>query len=215
MRESDRDAFSELINSVYAFYGRDSSSFAVDVWWTAMRAFDLAAVRQALGRHTMNPDAGQFVPKPADVVRMLGGSTQDAAMVAWSKVERALRHVGTYQSVVFDDPLIHRVLDDMGGWVKLGTVTEDELPFRAKEFETRYRGFRMRSELPAFPAVMIGIAQSHNEQGGHQVAAPLLIGDPDRAARVRLKGAREPILRITSAATLAAQFVIEAEKDAA
>ncbi len=57
---------------------------------------------------------------------MLGGSTQDAALAAWSKVDRAVREVGPYQSVAFDDALIHRVLFEMGGWIPLGSKTEDE-----------------------------------------------------------------------------------------
>lgn len=110
-----------------------------------MKPFDLAAVKDALNRHCVNPDNGQFMPKPADVVKLLQGSSQDGALVAWAKVDRAVRQVGTYSTVVFDDPIIHRVVQDMGGWVALGDKREKEWPFVAKEFENRYRGYPMRS----------------------------------------------------------------------
>jgi len=77
-------------------------------------------------RHLMNPDTGQFLPKPADIVRMLGGRTLDRALMAWAKVDKAVRQIGTYESVVFDDALIHRVLHEMGGWVGMGQKTENE-----------------------------------------------------------------------------------------
>jgi hypothetical protein len=57
------------------------------VWWQGLRQFDLDGVRVALGQHCMNPDSGQFPPKIADVVKMMGGSSLDSALVAWSKVE--------------------------------------------------------------------------------------------------------------------------------
>src|SRR5690606_26216344 len=113
MIEQDRKAFFKLIADVSAFYGKDFSTFAGNVWWEAMKPFDFAAVADALNRHCVNPDSGQFMPKPADVVKMLQGSTQDSALVAWSKVDRAVRTVGTYRSVTFDDPLIQRVISEM------------------------------------------------------------------------------------------------------
>mgnify|MGYP001213381104 CR=1 FL=1 len=196
MTETDRKVFLELIADVYAFYGKPFSRFVGDVWWTAMQPFDLAAVSDALGRHAANPDAGQFLPKPADVVRMLQGSTQDGALVAWAKVDRAVRQVGTHQSVVFDDPLIHRVLHDMGGWVPLGTRTEQEWPFVAREFENRYRGYRMRSAQPDYPPRMIGIAEAQNTQDGRQAQAPVLIGDHRRARDVLAGGTQAPLLAV-------------------
>lgn len=197
MQHQDFEGFRQLLADVHAFYRQDMSEFALDVWWQAMRAFDLAAVRQAMGRHTMNPDTGQFMPKPADVVKMLAGRTVDAAQVAWSKVDRAIRHVGTYRSVAFDDALIHRVIQEMGGWVPLGTKTEDEWPFVAREFETRYRGYAMRGETsPEHPPVLVGICEADNSRLGHRVQPPSLIGDRAAALRVIETGSEGGPIRI-------------------
>lgn len=199
MLDTDRPRFFGLLADVYAFYNREFSEFAGNVWWNAMRPFDASAVQDALGRHCVNPDAGQYLPKPADVVRMLQGSTQDAALVAWAKVDRALRQVGTYQSVAFDDPLIHRVLSDMGGWPPLGTKTEADWPFVAKEFENRYRGYRMRSERPEYPPVLIGHAEAQNARSGFAAPAPVLIGNREQAEAVMLGGTNAPMVEFTRA----------------
>jgi hypothetical protein len=37
--------------------------------------------------------------------------------------------VGAYQSVVFDDPLIHLVLEDLGGWIKICSTLIKDLIF--------------------------------------------------------------------------------------
>jgi len=188
MREADRSAFAEALTAVYALYRVELSPMVMGIWWGALKAYDLAAVRDALGRHAMNPDAGQFCPKPADVVRMIEGSTVDSALAAWAKVVRAIRIVGAWQSVVFDDPLIHAVVDDMGGWPQLCRVTDEELPFRGKEFEARYRGLRGRSIVPEYRARLVGISESENARQGFPIEAPITVGDPERAAQVMAKG---------------------------
>lgn len=196
MINADRKSFFKLIADISAFYRKDFSEFSGTVWWEAMKPYDFAAVSDALNRHCVNPDVGQFMPMPADVVRMLQGSTQDSALVAWAKVDRAIRVVGTYRSVVFEDPLIHRIISEMGGWVALGTKDEKEWPFQKNEFVTRYRGYRGRSEIPEFPPVLVGIAETNNSKAGFQIEPPTLIGDPEKAKDVMLLGTDKPLLRM-------------------
>ncbi|WP_175701158.1 DUF6475 domain-containing protein [Burkholderia ambifaria] len=194
MTETDYEEFSNLMAGVFAFYKRDVSEFALGVWWAAMKPYELAAVNDALGRHSVNPDSGQFMPMPADIVKMLGGSTQDAALVAWAKVDRAVRSCGTYNSVVFDDALIHRVIAEMGGWVLVGGKGEEEWPFVRNEFVNRYRGYKMRSETPEYLPVLIGMAEAQNHRAGHKSQPPVLIGDARAAHQVMLAGQDKPML---------------------
>ena len=204
MTPQDSKPFATLVGNVYAFYRQDYSVFAGKVWWEAMKPFDFTAVADAFNRHCVNPDAGQFLPKPADIVRMLQGSTQDAALVAWAKVDRAVRTVGTYRSVAFDDPLIHRVIAEMGGWVLVGGKSEDEWPFARNEFVNRYRGYRMRSETPEYPPHLIGVAEASNTRAGFEIEPPMLLGDVEKARAVLAGGTSAPLLTVTPAATLAA-----------
>ncbi|VVE47127.1 bacteriophage protein [Pandoraea communis] len=197
MKPSDSAEFFSLISNVYAFYRQDYSDFVGQVWWGAMQVFDLAAVRDALGRHAANPDAGQFLPKPADVVKMLQGSTQDSALLAWHKVDKAIREVGTYASVAFDDALIHRVVFEMGGWVSLGTKDESEWPFVKNEFVNRYRGYRGRSQVPEYPPLLIGIAETTNTRAGLQSQGPVLIGNADAARAIVAGGSDTPLVGYT------------------
>lgn len=167
MQASDKEKFMTLLANVLGFYKQPVNEFVIGVWWESLKQYDYPALEQAFSRHAVNPDNGQFAPKPADIVRMMGGTSGDAALSAWSKVERAVRSVGQYVSVIFDDPLIHRVIEDMGGWVKLSCCpSEDDFIFVGKEFQNRYRGFAMRSERPDYPAGLIGLAQATNAEKG-------------------------------------------------
>lgn len=197
MTPNDAEKFRSLIVGVYALYGREVSDALLTVWWQAMRQYDFAAVQEAMNRHALNPDAGQFPPKPADVVKLVGGSTQDGALLAWAAVDRAMRSVGCHVSVVFDDALIHAVIADMGGWTLLGAKTDEEWPFVAREFENRYRGYRLRGGVPAYPPVLIGHFEAHNASRGLPVKPPVLLGDAKKARAVLAGGVSRPLLAVT------------------
>lgn len=205
MQQADFEGFSTMLRAIAEYCGKPLSSAVIAIYWQGLGDLDLSAVRHALNAHIQNPDTGQFMPKIADIRRMLGGSTQDAALVAWAKVDSAVRHVGTYADVVFDDALIHRVLHDMGGWVALGTRSEDEWPFVAREFENRYRGFRMRGERPEYPRQLVGITNASNLRTGHPVQTPRLIGDVSRCEAVMVGGTDRPLIGFASAGDAAAR----------
>lgn len=205
MERRDRERFAACLLAASELYAKPVSEAVVGIWWDALGRFDIAAVESAFRRHMASPDAGQFMPKPADIVRMLSGTSIDAAQVAWAKVDKAIRAVGPYLSVAFDDPLIHRVLHDMGGWIALGTRTDDEWPFIANEFRTRYTGYRSRAETPEYPRSLIAIAEAENAR--RNVAAPVeavLIGDQTKAREVLAGGTDKPAVGLTRVADMAA-----------
>ncbi len=184
MTENDFERFREGLAGVYGFYSKDLSQFAMDTWWRAMKPFSLDAITDAFNRHVVNPDNGKWMPMPADIIQMLQGSSMDSAMTAWTKTDKALRSVGTYKSVVFDDPLIHKIIQDMGGWIAFGMKNEEEWPFVAKEFQNRYRGFKSRSMTPEYPSHLTGLAEGHNSKEGYRIDPPKFIGDIEKAKQV-------------------------------
>lgn len=209
MVDSEKIEFAKTLFAVAEYYGKELSTGVVDLYWQGLREYDLAAVQKALWTHARNPDTGQFMPKIADIAKVMQGRTGDQAAIAWSKVNTAVRQVGTYADVVFDDPVIHRVLADMGGWTLLGVKSEDEWPFVARDFENRYRGYRMRDEKPEYNPVLIGIANAHNGQEGMRKQPPVLIGDKAKAQLVMSGGTSAPLLGISRAGDRAATAEIK------
>jgi len=202
MNKTDFDDFNQVISAVGELYGKPVGEFAISLWWNALSGYDLKAVQEALSRHVRNPDNGQFMPKPADVVRMMQGSTQDSALSAWAKVDRAVRAIGPYESVAFDDPLIHCVLNEMGGWIQLCQKDNEEWPFVAKEFENRYRGYKARNVTPEYPPKLIGMYEAHNAKEGFKVAPPMLIGNSEQAKLTMRHGSTMPTLGMVRASEL-------------
>jgi hypothetical protein len=191
LKQSEFDDFVDVMQLVSEQYGKKPSDGLISLYWQGLKGYDFNVVREAIGKHLSNTDTGMFMPKIADIIRMMQGTSLDSALSAWSKVDRAVRNIGPYESVVFDDPIIHKVLHDMGGWLMLSEKTEDEWPFVAKEFENRYRGFKSRNERIEYPAKLIGLSEANNTKEGFAVSQPMLIGDKLKAMEVFQFGKNE------------------------
>lgn len=188
MKNGDRKQFVSYLVACAEVYGREVGDGAIGIWWDALRGYSIEEIEEAFGRHLRSPDVGQFMPKPADVLRMLEGTSVDAAQVAWAKVDRAMRAVGPWPSVCFDDAIAMRVLHDMGGWIALATKSSEEWPFVANEFRTRYHGYRSRGESPEYPPRLIGLTDAENAQRKYPPSELVLVGDAERAKLVSERG---------------------------
>lgn len=194
MREADYDNFANNLAAIGDMKKQPQSKWVIGIWWRALAAYDYAAVEDALVRHVQNPDNGQFMPTPADVIKLIQGNSVDAALVAWAKVDRAVRVIGPWGDVAFDDPLIHRVIEDMGGWAALGTKTDKDWPFIAREFETRYRGYRTRADLTVYPKVLTGSFNMHNDSASLSLQPTMLIGNAGKASAVMRGGSDQQLI---------------------
>ncbi len=184
MQPKDRPKFLTILTGIADYYGKELSTGVIGLYWEGLRQYDIEAVERALWQHTQNPDSGQFMPKIADVTKVLQGRTEDQAQVAWSKVDRAVRHIGGWADVAFDDAIVHRVLADMGGWVQICSHNDENWPFVAKEFITRYRGFKIVGDKPDYPRYLLGSASVHNTAEGLAKPCVRLVGNEDLARRV-------------------------------
>lgn len=196
MQAADKPAFKALLTDALAFYRQDASKFALSVWWAACERFDLEQIRKALTAHAMDPERGQFAPKPADLVRVLQGTHTDRSLLAWGKVHEAIGRVGAYASVVFDDPAIHAAIDDIGGWQAVCAGEVDALPFLQKRFCDAHRAYSLRPGH-AYPPRLLGITETTNGVKGYDVPAPVLVGDPARCKAVQAGGSATSRVQIT------------------
>mgnify|MGYP001267198151 CR=1 FL=1 len=200
MQEHDLGQFAGLLAELSELYGKCISSGLTEIYWKALEMFEWVDVKAAFEAHARNPDCGQFFPKPADIVRFIDGNGETRALKAWTIVEEAMRRVGIYQSVIFDDCLIHAAIEEMGGWVQLCSMTMEDLPFRAREFQKRYMAFVIKK--PArYPSCLHGLSTLENTKNGYPVELPLLIGNIEKAEQVMLSG-NEAALNVQSLKTI-------------
>lgn len=189
MQANDKPAFVALITDALAFYRQDVSPFALTVWWQACERFDLHQVSKALTSHAMDPDRGQFPPKPADLVRALQGTATDRSLLAWGKCLEAMERIGAYSDVVFDDPAIHAVVEDLGGWPKVCRTELKDLSFLQHRFCESHRAYTGKGKFD-FPRRLAGDRSPDSEftRHGLQLPAPALVGDQKHAMAVYREG---------------------------
>ncbi len=126
MTQNDYFEFVEIWSQVAEVYNKQPSDGALNLIFNALQRFDLEQIKQGLTAHINDPKHGDFAPKPADIVRHIEGDGDSRALAAWSKVEQAIRTVGPYESVVFDDPRTMAAVDDMGGWMAANSGEHQE-----------------------------------------------------------------------------------------
>jgi len=197
MEKSDLPRFAELMMTMGELHGKTISPQLTELYWRLLEKFQWEDVERALKAHSTNPDTGQYFPKPADVVRFIEGSGEVQALQAWTKVSEAVQRIGAYQSLAFDDALIHAVLEAMGGWVKLCAMKFTEMPFVANEFQKRYMGFVLKKP-ERYPKYLSGLSEIDNTKNGYPVKPPLWVGNIDKAIQVMSKGGGQ-LLSITEA----------------
>ena len=189
MRDSELSQFRQMLTDVMAYYGKDCTKFMLTVWWQALQSFDLEQVSKALQKHATDPERGQFAPKVADIVRALQGTTTDRAAMAWGKVFEAMGSVGAYQDVVFDDPAIHAVIEDLGGWPKVCRTEIAELSYLQHRFQEAHKAYTERGQFD-YQRRLSGDRSPDHEftSRGIPVPRPVLIGDRERAIHVLKNG---------------------------
>ena len=210
MQATEYPKFLEVLTGVHDFYGKELSEFAGQVWLDACKGFELGQVTKALSAHLMDPDRGQFMPRPADLVRQLGGTQADRSLVAWGKAFEAMGRVGAYQSVCFDDPAIHAAIEDLSGWAKC--CQDEHIDHLQRRFCDFHRTHSKREGSP-YLAKLLGLHELQNRTAGKPSAPPVLIGDAARAKQVLLGGVEGHRTTITPLEALSGALRIETERE--
>lgn len=146
MNKNDYPEFAERLSKVMAYYRQPCSDFVIDVFWEGCKPFTFEEVCRALNFHATDPDKGQFSPKVADIVRILGGTKSDRSLREWGRVFEAMSSIGAYSDVDFQDSATHAAIRDMGGWPKLCRSELDQLSYIQHRFCELYRIHDGRSD---------------------------------------------------------------------
>ena len=190
MTRTDFDRLAASLAALAELYGKTISPGAIALWWQALERFDIEQVQRAIRAHTEDAQAGAFMPKPADLIRHLEGTSTDRAALAWGKALDAAARVGAYSDVVFDDPAIHAALEDLGGWGKFCRAETAELSYLQHRFGQSYQAYAGRHEGFAYPRSLRGerSADEVYTRRGLPPPKPVVIGDVEKARLVYRQG---------------------------
>ena len=71
MKPEEINDFTHLLTATHDLYGKRLPPESSVLWWELMSPFELADVKQAFLKHIGHPDAGKFLPRPADIIGIL------------------------------------------------------------------------------------------------------------------------------------------------
>lgn len=134
MTDDDKREFFTLIAVTAEAYDMPNLSKArLAMMFEDLREYSIDQVAAALRAHRL---ACKWFPKVSELVERLQPKTDQVAMVAWAALLPLLRDS---RHAVSADPVTERVVQDLGGWLRLGHAAQDQLVWTEKEFVKRYQ----------------------------------------------------------------------------
>jgi hypothetical protein len=155
--------FKEYMTALSELHGKELSALLNSLYWKTLEPFTDQECEQAFKELIFS---AKFFPKPADFLEILKGKDEDQGTRAWIKVIENMRRVGPWESVQFDDPVIHSVLKFMGGWSAIDDWKPSELKWKQKEFERLYV---IMSKGKDHPQYLPGMHETENGSEGRNI----------------------------------------------
>jgi len=162
MDERDRDEFRTLIQALAATF-RVEVTTALEVgYWLGLRDLPIRAIGAAVAAAITEC---KFMPVPRELRDRAGVMGADQkAILAWNAVKRAIAQVGSYRSVIFDDPVVNAAVRSLGGWHRLCQTESEELDkWTVKEFLRMYRELSALPLGPDLTRYLPGVFESSGE----------------------------------------------------
>ena len=178
-KKTDYQNFLKLLTALGELFDKKLSDTLYELYWEALKDLpfeDFSRAANILGR------SSKFFPKPVEFRELLMPDISAQAALAYRKVEEAFIKAGIYKAVIFDDPVIHAVMDNLGGWIHYCNLPEDEVKWYRKEFEKHYANFAPLVATGKLkpPTVLHGFFALAS-MATDSAKTPVLIGDEQKA----------------------------------
>lgn len=175
---SSTSELTKLLFMTSDYYKETLSEGDINLWLRDLSPFSFDDILSAFGKWRQSSDR---MPKISNIVEIIRGSEEDLALAALIKVENAMSLYGSYATVVFDDPIIHAVIPELGGWVRTCRLSENEFTWWKKDFRERYQHHLRYGTLTNLPPKLLGIFDEKNLLFGEKPQKPKVVGNYEKA----------------------------------
>ncbi len=138
MNKTDHKRLIETVVGMYDLYGKEASEFALTTWVHALENCDIDPVCAAFMAHVRDPEAGRFLPRPADIIGRMQARTEDMGQVLWHSV---LTHARAGNGACPLPEAGRRALEAIGGMSVVRRANESENGFLQKRFCDSFQAF--------------------------------------------------------------------------
>lgn len=188
MTRQDAPRFVSSLTAMGALYDKEPAAQVIEIYFRALEKFTIDEVEHGISKACSTL---KFFPKPVELIDCITGGTgnlADKAMVEACRVLEAIKNIGTYTAVCFDDPVTQAVIvQQFGGWAKFGDMLVDSEKWFIKDFSSGYQAFA-RQNVRHYGALP-GLAHSQNALTGRERdEKPVYIGDVEKAKAIHAQG---------------------------
>ena len=162
MDTNDKAHFQSIMIGVGELYSKEITKPLLQIYFQALQKYSIEQVSSAFTAHMVDPKHGTFMPKPADLVRIIDAdkpSAKDRAELAWIQIENAMSRIGAYGTLRMDDKQALAAIKNIGSWQSLCHTDIDKLQWKKKEFIELYQNFE-NTPVEMLPSHLPGIDQA-------------------------------------------------------
>ena len=149
-------------------FQREPTRLLLKAYYLALKDMSEQEFEKAIG-NILQGRKYNTLPMPAEIREAGCGSLDDKALIAYDAFAKGKSQTGAYDSIAFEDKIIHAVIMAMGGWSGengVCMITEDEWKFKRKDFLDLYKTIS-RNPGRDIPEKLIGLGEhgcSQNEE---------------------------------------------------
>lgn len=179
MRDNEKREFFKNLTGMAELYDKKLSDALIGIYWEALKDIPFNEFLNAINRLVLT---AKFFPKPVEFRSQLVPDISAQAAIAYGKLEDAFYKHGVYASVWFDDPVIHAVVDNLGGWPVYCDTSDEGLTWYRKDFEKQYTNLApmVLSGKLRPPTVLHGLF-AVDDHATESAKTPVIIGDRQKA----------------------------------
>lgn len=162
-----------------ATVGREVPKPQAEAWYQILGELEPIELQRgivaALREHPVAglPPVGNILKHARPVVSV---DAETRSVAAWEGVLQAIRKVGGYQTVQFDDPAVTATIRALGGWVRLTEQPTDELVrFVRPQFLQTYRALSAAGVRAESAEPLIGLLDAENLRKGVDAEEPRMV----------------------------------------
>ena len=130
------------------FYKTEFDEFIDMVYWETLKDLSDEELKQAVVR-IFRERVYPTMPQPGEIRQHAIGKIDQKALLAANSLKKAIEDWGSYYTMVFDDPVIHIIVDKhFGSWKKVCRMATNDLEeFLKFEFVKLYSAFANRMNM--------------------------------------------------------------------
>ena len=171
------------VNIIQTITQKKFATEQIEVYYSLLKHLTVEQLKAGLER-MFRARVYSNIPMPAEIIEYCEDKKdiESQALLQREELKNAIYKISMYDSVAFSDPVQHKIIEALGGWIKAHTKTREELDnFFKFEYVKMYKAYSTKG-TGQIPLVLTGMHDALNNVA--DVKPKLVVGDSERYNRM-------------------------------